>query len=343
MIDLRSDTMTRPTAGMREAMARAEVGDDVCGEDPTVIALEERVAHTLGKEAALFVPSGTMGNQIGIRLHCQPGDEFLTEAESHVLNYEQAAYAQLFGLAARAVVSTDGLPAIDDLDAAVRPDSDHAPRTRLLTLENTHNRWGGRLLQLAEVERVCLWAEGRGLGRHLDAARLWNAAVATGQSPASLSKPFDTVSVCFSKGLGCPVGSVLAGPKEMIRAARRLRKALGGGWRQAGILAAAAIYALDNHIDRLAEDHRHADRLADAVREAPGLTLVDDRCDTNIVMFDVEPSMGTGDAFCQRLETRGVRTWSVRPQRVRALTHLDVDSPRIDEACEAILAVAGGE
>ncbi|TWT99200.1 L-allo-threonine aldolase [Botrimarina colliarenosi] len=343
MIDLRSDTVTRPTAAMRQAMAAAPVGDDVFGEDPTVQQLEERTAELLGKEAALFVSSGTMSNQLGVRVHCQPGDEFLCDADCHIYYYEQAAYAQLWGVAAHPLSSDGGLPAIETLDLAVRPDNLHYARTRLLTLENTHNRWGGARLPQDDVRAACDWAHGRGLATHLDGARLWNAAVATGQPWAEairdLSAPFDTVSVCFSKSLGAPIGSALAGPADLIAAARRTRKALGGGWRQAGILAAAALYALDHHVERLAEDNARATRLADAVRHTPGLSLLADRCDTNLVVIEIDPAIGTAAELTERLVHHAVLMTRPAPQRLRAVTHHDVGDEDIERAIEALRAV----
>ena len=227
-----------------------------------------------------------MGNQIGVRLHCQPGDEFFCEADCHIFYYEQAAYAQLFGLAAQPIESLSGLPTTEQLEKRLRKEDIHYPRMRLLCLENTHNRHGGRVLPTAEVTAACGWAKSHGLACHLDGARIWNAAIATGQSPAELADPFDTVSVCFSKGLGAPVGSALAGPEKLIAQARRLRKAMGGGMRQAGILAAGAMFALEQHFQRLNEDHQNAQLLAAALRDAPHLHLVADRCDTHLVLFE---------------------------------------------------------
>ena len=252
LIDLRSDTVTRPTPGMRAAMAEADVGDDVFGEDPTVAALEDRVAALLGKERAIFVPSGTMSNQIGLRLHCSPGDELICEADCHIYNYEQAGYAQFSGLAVRPVAGEEAILRREQLEGLIRGENDHLPRTRLLCLENTHNRGAGRVLPYDGVVDICDWAHAIGLATHLDGARLWNAAVATGIPPADWAQHFDTVSVCFSKGLGAPVGSALAGHARLIKLARRHRKLLGGGMRQAGVLAAAALYALEHHVDRLA-------------------------------------------------------------------------------------------
>ncbi len=341
MIDLRSDTFTRPTQGMRQAMASAEVGDDVFGEDPSVNRLEARVAELLGKEAAVYVPSGSMGNQIGIRLHAGPGDEFICDLHAHVYQYEQSAFAQLFGISVRTVDAPGGLLTPAMLEEHVRPDSIHAPRTTLVCLENTHNRRGGRVLPQDRINEVCDWAADRGLARHLDGARLWNASAATGLSPAELADPFDTVSVCFSKGLGAPVGSVLCGTADQIKRARRFRKALGGGMRQAGVLAAAAIYALDHHVDRLADDHAAAQRLAAVVRDAPGLRPIDNGCDSNIVIAEVDRALGSAAEFCAVLRERGVLMLPISPSRIRAVAHLDVTPKQVEEAA-AVLSNAAG-
>jgi threonine aldolase len=336
MIELRSDTFTKPTEAMRAAMAAAEVGDDVFREDPTVNRLEEKVAALLGKEAALFVPSGTMGNQMGVRVHCQPGDEFLCNADCHIYMYEQGAAAQLFGLSARPIAAEGHVLRLEHLQDMVRPDDVHHPRTRLVTLENTHNRGGGRVQPYDEVARICRWTQEQGLARHLDGARLFNAAVASGISAADWAQHFDTVSVCFSKGLGAPVGSALVGPRDKIEFARRLRKALGGGWRQAGILAAAAIYALDHHVERLAEDHANAKLLADAVRQTSGLSLEPDEVDTNIVIFRVDDSLGAAAEICERLAEEGVRMFAIARDKIRAVFHLDVSAEDARQSCDVL-------
>jgi threonine aldolase len=339
-IDLRSDTVTRPSPGMREAMATAEVGDDVYGEDPTVNRLEERIAEMLGKEAAMYVPSGTMSNQIGLRVHCQPGDEFLCEANCHILCYEQAAYAQLFGIASQPVDGDHGVLRVEQLLGRVRPDNVHCPRTRLVCLENTHNRGAGRVQPYDAVVEICGWAADNGLARHLDGARLFNAVVATGIAAAEWAGHFDTVSVCFSKGLGAPVGSALCGPAHLIRQARRHRKALGGAMRQAGVIAAGALWALEHNMERLAEDHQNAQVIADAVRHSPGLRLDPDFIDTNIVIFEVDPEFGTAVAFCARLRDQGVLMNATAPQRVRAVTHLDVSREQVEHAANALQETA---
>jgi threonine aldolase len=339
-IDLRSDTVTRPSLGMREAMATADVGDDVYGDDPTVNRLEERIADMLGKEAAVYVPSGTMSNQIGLRVHCQPGDEFLCETNCHILWYEQGAYAQLFGIAAQPVEGEHGVLRVEQLMNSIRPDNLHCVRTRLVCLENTHNRGAGRVQPYDSVVEICGWAADNGLARHLDGARLFNAVVATGIPASDWAGHFDTVSVCFSKGLGAPVGSALCGPGDLIRQARRHRKALGGAMRQAGVIAAGALYALEHNIERLAEDHQHAQIIAEAIRHSPGLRLDPDYIDTNIVIFEVDPEFGTAAAFCARLRDQGVWMNATATQRVRAVTHLDVSRDQAQHAAKVLQQTA---
>lgn len=337
MIDLASDTLTKPTVGMRAAIAAAEVGDDVFEEDPTVLALEQRIAEMLGKEAAIFVPSGSMGNLIGIRTHCGMGDEFLAEADCHILRYEQASYAQLFGIAAQTVQGgPGGLLTLDDIQGKIRPNNLHCAQTKLVCLENTHNYGGGRIQPYETVEAICNWAAENGLARHLDGARLFNAVVASGISAADWAQHFDTVNICFSKGLGAPVGSALCGTREMIDRARWHRKVLGGGMRQVGILAAAALYALENHIDRLAEDHHQAQRLAEAIRATEGLSLQTEHVDTNIVFFNIDESLGSADDFCQRLKQQGVRMLPLKRNAARAVTHLDVSAEDIERVAELL-------
>ncbi len=341
ILDFRSDTLTKPTPGMRAAMANASVGDDVFDEDPTVHALQERVADLLGKESALFVPSGSMSNQIGVRVHCDPGDEFICEGGCHIYNYEQAAYAQLSGVAARTVDGVNGVLRREQLTGLIRRHADdHLVRTRLVCLENTHNRGGGQIQPYEVVESICRWAHDSGLLTHLDGARLFNAAVATGIDARRWSQHFDTVSVCFSKGLGAPVGSALAGPKDLIKKARRVRKLFGGGMRQAGIIAAGALYGLDNHIERMAQDHANARRIGEAASGIDGLKLVGKQVDTNIVIFRVDPKLGTAAEFCERLKARGVLMLAIGAQEVRAVTHLDVDETDTAEASEILAEVA---
>ena len=339
-IDLRSDTVTKPTPGMREAMLNAPVGDDVIDVDPTVLELQEYVAGLLGKEAAIFMPSGTMTNQIALRVHCIPGDEFLCEAGCHIYNYEQGAFAQLSGLVAKTIEGQNGLLDLEQMHGTVRPESEHTVRTKLLCLENTHNRGAGKIYSLSRIETLCDWAHSQGLKTHLDGARLFNASVASRVSLHSFSEPFGSVSVCFSKGLGAPVGSCLAGTRDFVAKARRARKLFGGGMRQIGILAAGALYALRHQMDRLADDHANARLLAQTIGKCKSLQLSDKEPDTNIVIFQVDKNWGTAVQFSESLKKLGVLTLPFGPQSVRLVTHLDVSKQHIAEACEAIEKVA---
>lgn len=339
MIDLRSDTVTTPTAAMKAAMFAAPVGDDVYGEDPTVNALEEAVAVRLGKEAAIFVPSGTMANQIAVRLHCRPGDELITEETSHVVLWEGGGPAALSGVTVRTLPGDFGKLTLQQLQALHRPDDIHTPPSKLLWLENTHNRGGGTCYDIDAVRAMSQWARGEGMARHLDGARLWNAVVATSVPADVWAAQFDTVSVCFSKGLGAPVGSALAGTKEQIALARRYRKLFGGGMRQAGFLAAACLYAMEHHVQRLADDHANARLLADAVRGVPGFTLVPPVVETNLVWFDVDRSKhGSPQEVTAKLRASGVLMSALGEKTVRAVTHLNVS--RAD--CERAAAVVRG-
>jgi threonine aldolase len=340
LLDFRSDTVTRPTPAMRQAMAEAPVGDDVFDEDPSIHELQAKIAGLLGKEAALFVPSGSMSNQIGVRLHCGPGDEMICDAGCHIYNYEQGAYAQLSGVATRTVEGPGGVMRLEQLTGLVRPDNEHLVRTRLVCLENTHNRGAGRIQPYEVVESICDWGHSHGLATHLDGARLFNAVVASGIDARRWAQHFDTVSVCFSKGLGAPVGSALVGSKRLMQTARRHRKLFGGGMRQAGILAAAAVHALDHHVARLADDHANAQRLAASVGAIPGLEVVGDKVDTNIVIFRVEPALGTAAQFCDALVDQGLLMLAIGPQQVRAVTHLDVDEADALRAGEILAEAA---
>lgn len=340
VIDLRSDTLTKPTPGMRAAMAAAEVGDDVYGEDPSVNRLEERVADLLGKEAALFVPSGSMSNQIAIKTHTQPGDEVICEEFCHIYNWEAGSPAFLSGVTCRTVRAECGVLQPGQLVDKVRPVNDHMVRTRLVCLENTHNHGGGRIFPLETVTAIGRWARQNKLSMHLDGARLWNAVVATGVAFREWAGHFDTVSVCFSKGLGAPVGSALSGPKDFIAAARRYRKVFGGAMRQAGVLAAAVDYALDHHIDRLAEDHANAKIVAAGVRDCPGLRLDPPDVHTNLVWFTVDPQLGTAKDVAGALKSQGVLVGVDHPCRLRACTHLDVSRADAEYAAEVIGRVA---
>ncbi len=340
MIDLRSDTVTKPTPTMRRAIAEAVVGDAVIDIDPTVDQLERMTAEILGKEAAVFMPSGSMTNQVGIRVHCDRGGEFLCEADCHVYHYEQGAFAQLSGLVARTVAGEGGVLKVEQLEGLIRPANDHFVRTQLVCIENTHNRWGGRIQPQVEVEKICRWAAQHALKSHLDGARLWNAAVALGVSEHELAAPFDSVSVCFSKGLGAPVGSALAGNADFIAEARRARKLFGGAMRQAGMIAAGAVYALEHHRDRLADDHAAATRLGEACRQCESLSIRGDRVDTNIVVVEIDPNWGTADQMLAQLNRRGVDCFVIGPQAIRFVTHLDVSETQIDQACQHIRAIA---
>ncbi|MGD8860999.1 MAG: low-specificity L-threonine aldolase [Myxococcales bacterium] len=335
-IDLRSDTVTRPVPAMREAMAAAEVGDDVYGEDPTVRRLQERAAELLGKEAALFVPSGTMANQVALLVHCERGDEVLVGEGAHCMLYESGAGSAFAGVGF-ATVGRGGLYTAEELAATIKPDEYHFPRSRLVALENTHNRAGGRVFPQDEVVRIAALAHARGLPVHLDGARIWNAAVATGLSPAELAAPADTVSACFSKGLGAPVGSVLVGPPALIERAHRFRKMLGGGMRQVGVIAAGALYALEHHRERLVEDHDRAARLARGLSTLPGVCCDEADVETNIL--NMELSRGDAASCVRALAGRGVLVNATGPRRIRWVTHLDVDTPAIDRAVETFAEV----
>lgn len=329
MIDLRSDTVTRPTSQMKAAMMAAEVGDDVFGEDPTVLRLQERVAELLGKEAALFVPSGTMSNQLALRCLTEHGDDVITDKTYHVYNYESGAGAVLSGVQFTPIDGKGGLPSADQVRAAIRPPAYWEPRTRVLWLENTANKAGGIVFSPADWAPLVDVARASGLALHLDGARLWNAAVALNQSEAELAAPFDTVSVCLSKGLGTPVGSVLAGSKALITRAHRLRKMWGGGMRQVGLLAAAGLYALDHHRERLAEDHANARFLAEGLSQLPAVSLNLDSVQSNIVMFSTPMDARLVQAA---LWERGVGVVPFGPFTLRATTHLDISQEDIERA-----------
>jgi threonine aldolase len=339
-IDLRSDTVTRPSPEMRAAMANADVGDDVIDIDPTCDRLQKLTAEILGKEAALFMPSGSMTNQVGVRIHCKPGDEFICEAGCHIYNYEQGAFAQLSGVVSRTVEGKAGVLHVDQLRGLIRPENDHLVRTRLVCLENTHNRGAGKIQPHENVVAICNWAHDAGLKTHLDGARLWNATAATGIAEAEWAKHFDTISVCFSKGLGAPVGSALAGPKDAIKEARRHRKLFGGAMRQAGVIAAGALYALQHNRKRLTDDHANAQIIAEAVRASGGLSLQPDSVETNIVIFRVEPKLGSAAEFSAELKTQNVLCLSISPTQVRIVTHLDVTESQCVQAAKIIRETA---
>jgi threonine aldolase len=332
VIDFRSDTLTKPTPAMRRAIAEAEVGDDVFGEDPTVRRLEEKVAEMLGKEAAVFVTSGTQANQVAIRAQTQPGDELIGAEASHFYRYETGAWAVMSGCSVCLVEGDRGVFTGDDVRRCIRPNDQHYPISRLVICENTQNRGCGKVWPMEAIESIRHAADELGLIMHMDGARLWNACVASGRKPIEYARHFDSVATCFSKGLGAPIGSAVAGTKQMIARARRARKMFGGAMRQAGIIAAAAIYALDHHVDRLAEDHANARRLAEALAGMKGILLDPRTVETNIVLLDVEAPLGTAADVVARMDSVGVRMLAVAPMRVRALTHLDVSAAQTDEA-----------
>jgi threonine aldolase len=340
IVDLRSDTVTRPTAAMRRAMAEAEVGDDVLGDDPTVIRLQERVAQIMGKEAACFVPSGTMANQASIRAQTEGGDEVICHSDSHIINYETGAPAALSGVMVRTASGERGLFDADQVEALARPSSDHFPHSKLVVVENTQNRGGGAIWPLDQARRVAEMAHKLGLRAHLDGARIWNACAATGLEPADYARYFDTISCCFSKGLGAPAGSAVAGDKATIARVFRFRKMFGGAMRQSGVLAAAALHALENHRQRLTEDHQNAAALAAGVRGMPGVTIPMP-VETNMVFIDVEKRLGTGAEVCTKLKAMGVWALPTAPQRIRMVCHLDVSRPMIERAVEAIGRAVG--
>ncbi|HUR52524.1 MAG TPA: GntG family PLP-dependent aldolase [Gemmataceae bacterium] len=339
-IDLRSDTVTRPTPGMLAAMQSAAVGDDVFGEDPTVNALERRVADLFGMDAGLFVPTGTMSNQIAVRLHCQPQDEILLEATSHIYLWEGGGPAALSGATCRPLPGKNGLLFEGDFADMVRPVDIHAVRTRLVCLENTHNRGGGTIHTPDAVRPIAAWAKKHGIAMHLDGARVWNAIAETGIPAQTWSEGFDTVSVCFSKGLGAPVGSMLLGPKDLMAKARRVRKLFGGAMRQVGYLAAACDYALDHHIDRLKDDHANARLIGDAVADVPGFRLTPPKVETNLVWFEVDSRHGSARDVANRLKEAGVLVAPLGTNVVRAVTHYDVSRAECETAARAIRTLA---
>lgn len=333
-IDLRSDTVTRPTDGMRKAMMEAPVGDDVYGEDPSVNALQEEVADLLGKEAGLFVPSGVMGNQLALKVHTRPADEVLVERDSHILNYESGAPGLLSGVQLNVLDGERGLLLPHQVLDAVRAGYYWEAPTRLLCLENTVNKAGGVVYPLDRLQGVAEAAREKGLALHLDGARLWNAAAASGESESDYAALFDTVNVCFSKGLGAPVGSMLVGPADLIEEAHRYRKLFGGGMRQIGMLAEACRYALEHHRPRLAEDHEKAKRFAEGIEELEAVRVDPETVESNIVMFDVPGREAT--EVVAELGERGVRLSAFGPETIRVTTHLDVSMQEIGEAIEQV-------
>ena len=336
-IDLRSDTVTLPTAAMREAICNAELGDDVFEEDPTTIRLEDMAAERMGKEDALLVASGTMGNLVCVLSHCGRGDEVILGDQSHTFFYEAGGIAALGGVHPHTIANQpDGTLRLEDIAGAIRADNVHFPRTRLVCIENTHNRCGGAALSPEYTEQVAALAHDRGLALHLDGARVFNTAVALGVDVKELTRHVDSLSFCLSKGLSAPVGSVICGSKEFVAEARRNRKAVGGGMRQCGIIAAAGIEALDQMIERLAEDHDNARRLAEGIAGISGLSIEPERVQTNIVYFDVTSEAITAERLAAELGDKGVRILQLGPAQLRAVTHYGIGAEDIDLALAAL-------
>ena len=341
-IDLRSDTVTKPTAAMRRAMAEADVGDDVYGEDPTVNRLEQRAAEVTGKEAALFVPTGTMGNTIGIKVHTQHGQEVICEARAHVLNYELAMMAWFSGCVARPIPAEGGILSWPQIKSEIRLLGPLWEPTGLIEIENTHNMGGGTVYPLDTIREICDGAHEMGLKVHMDGARVFNAAQALGARVQEIVAPVDTVTFCLSKALGAPVGSMLAGTREDMARARLYRKRLGGGMRQAGVLAAAGLIALEDHPRLLARDHANARFLAEALAKIPGIKIDPSKVETNILIFDVSGAGLTTTEFSTRLKSQGVLINGINGREMRIVTHYDVDRARCVQALEAIEQVAAG-
>jgi threonine aldolase len=340
IIDLRSDTVTKPTPTMRRAMAEAEVGDDVLGDDPTVRRLEVLAASRLGKEAGLFVPSGTMGNLVSLLVHCGRGDEVILGDQAHTYIYEQGGSSALGGIHPRPLLNQpDGSIALAQLETAIRGDDIHFPRTKLICLENTHNRCGGAVLPVSYMKAVGDLARQHGLKVHLDGARLFNAATALGVDVKELVADCDSVSFCLSKGLAAPVGSVVVGTSGFIAEARRARKVVGGGMRQAGVIAAAGIVALTEMVDRLAEDHVHAKQLAEGIRGLPGVSLDPAKVQTNIVIFELDHSGLSPAQLADRLAERGVWLFAIGGKRLRAVTNYHISSDDIDQTVAAFAEI----
>ncbi len=333
-VDLRSDTLTQPTPEMREAMMRAEVGDDVFGEDPTIHLLQQKIAEMTGMEAALFVTSGTQGNQVSVNAHTRPGQEVICDKNCHIFNYESGAPAMLAGVQLNGLDGHHGVITVEQVAAAVRPADDHYPQTGLICIENTHNRAGGTIYPLAEIQRISQFARSQNIPLHLDGARLWNAVVASGISLKEYCRHVDSVSLCFSKGLGAPVGSIVAGRREFIQRAHFYRKAYGGGIRQGGILAAAALYALEHHLPRLAEDHGRARNFAEAIAELPGIDMLLSTVQTNMAIFTIDPAKMDPDLFVQKCGEAGVHMFHLGANRIRAVFHLHITDADVEYAVE---------
>ena len=334
VIDFRSDTVTKPTAGMREAMFAAPVGDDVFGEDPSINLLEEKTAALFGMQAGLFCPSGTMTNQIAIKCHTQPGDEIICEENSHIYQYEGGGIAFNSLCSVKLLQGNTGRITANQVEQAIQPDDVHRPISRLVSLENTSNRGGGSCYDFAAIEAIRKTCAQHKLALHLDGARVWNAMIAKNESPLQYGQTFDSISVCLSKSLGCPVGSVLIGNKDFIKKARRIRKVFGGGMRQAGFMAAAGVYAMDHHIERLKIDHDHAAALALAFQEKPFVKMILP-VETNIVIFELKDHLPARDLVVQ-LKENNILAYAIAPNRVRLVTHLDISSDMIDRTIEVV-------
>jgi threonine aldolase len=340
MIDLRSDTVTKPTDEMRKAMARADVGDDVYGEDPTVNRLQEMAGTMLSKRFCLFVPSGTMANQLAIRIQTQPGQEVIVESTSHIVRYEQGAAGALAGVQLHWVPGERGILTAEQVEAAIRPTDPHSITTALICLENTHNAGGGTIYPLSTIEKIRAVAVRHGIPMHLDGARLFNAVAATTLPPSAYAQHFETVSLCLSKGLGAPVGSLLlSNDPKLVERARRFRRMYGGAMRQAGVLAAAGIYALERHVARLKTDHEHAKKLARLLQQIPAIQIAPQHVETNIVIFDILDERRSPSELVAALKEQGVLINSVGGKSYRAVTHLDIAEPQIEEAVAAFTRV----
>src|SRR4030042_5902190 len=341
LIDLRSDPVTHPPPAMRKAMVEAEVGDDVFGEDPTVNALQEKVASLLGKEAALFVPSGTMANQLSIKSHTQPGDEVIIESSSHPYNFEGGAGAALSGVQFQCLGGVRGVLEACQIEEAIRPADHHFAVTRLVCLENPHNRGGGSIYPVEKMAEIYRLAKSKGILVHLDGARLWNASIATGIKTQEYARWADSVSVCLSKGLGAPIGSLVAGSKTFIERVHRFRKMFGGGMRQVGIIAAAGIYALEHHLERLQEDHQNATRPGVGLKEFKGVSIDPRHVETNIVIFDVANTRMTAAQVAEAMKKEGVLIHAFGKTQIRLVTHLDVSAEDIEKALKSFERVFG--
>jgi threonine aldolase len=342
LVDLRSDTVTKPTPEMRRAMFEAEVGDDVYAEDPTINRLEQRAAEVFGREAAIFVPTGSMGNQIALKIHTKPGQEIICDERGHIYNYEMAMLAHFSGCVARTIAGENGILTWEQVKRKISPKTYYMAQTGLIELENTHNMAGGTVYPQEVADEICENAHEQGIPVHLDGARVFNASVALGKPVAEVTKNYDSVMFCLSKGLGAPVGSMLVGSKKFIEMARIYRKALGGGMRQAGILAAAGMIALEKMPERLREDHANAKFLAQGLAEIPGIKIDAAKVQTNILIFDISGTGMKSDEFTRKLGERQVLAGGVNPELVRFVTHMDVDRSGCERALEVVRAVCAG-